>query len=241
MQKMDNIPTHVAIIMDGNGRWATREGVEKVEGHKRGVDSLRNAVKAANDWGVKFLTVYAFSTENWGRPADEVKALMELFSIVVIREAQELAKAGIRLSFIGAIDELSTTLQEQIEEVSKIYIEKEKMTLVVAMNYSARWDIVNAAKKMVKQSELRKAVNRGVESNRSDVEEFSSYLSTSFMPDVDLVIRTSSEQRLSNFMLWESAYAELYFTDKLWPDFSKEDFAKALEWYNGRQRRFGIR
>lgn len=233
MSNQLNIPTHIAIIMDGNGRWATREGVEKIEGHKRGVDALRRTVGAAQNVGVKFLTVYAFSTENWGRPQDEVVALMELFSTVMISEASELAKNGVRLSFIGNTAALSDKLQAQIREVETMDIDNERMMLVVAINYSARWDIVRAATRIA-----RRVGSSAVE---IDAEMFAQELSTSHLPDVDLLIRTSAEQRLSNFMLWECSYAELYFTDVLWPDFDAQELNHAIEWYSNRERRFGVR
>lgn len=231
--KQNNLQ-HVAVIMDGNGRWAVKHGVDKVEGHTRGVDSLRRTVIAARDSGVKFLTVYAFSTENWGRPQGEVSALMQLFASITVKEALALSKHNIRLNFIGNRDELSEELNQQIDEAQRIDIPQIQMTLTVAMNYSARWDIVNATRlvaEKVKSGEVEEVTE----------ELFVSQLSTAKMPDVDLVIRTSNEQRLSNFMLWESSYAELYFTDVLWPDFMEEDFEKAVQWFEGRKRRFGVR
>ncbi len=215
--------------MDGNGRWAANEGKQRVEGHTRGVDSLRGAVQTARESGIKYLTVYAFSTENWGRPQQEVDAIMELFSRVVIKEAKELAQNNIALRFIGDTKALSPALQEQIIEVESMDIVAE-MTLVVAINYSARWDIMQATQRLVN-------------SNMQDIkeEDFKAHLSTAKFPDVDLVIRTSGEQRLSNFLLWESSYAELYFTERLWPEFDKNDFNAALEWYVDRDRRFGVR
>lgn len=231
--KQNNLQ-HVAVIMDGNGRWAKLNGVDKVEGHTRGVDSLRRTVIAARDAGVRYLTVYAFSTENWGRPQREVSALMQLFAAVTVKEAKALAQKSIRLSFIGDFGQLAAELNDQINEARSIEIPEIEMTLTVAMNYSARWDIVNAAK-------LASEMVAKAEANELSEELFQSQLSTSDLPDVDLMIRTSNEQRLSNFMLWESSYAELYFTETLWPDFSEEDFQKAVNWFNGRKRRFGVR
>lgn len=215
--------------MDGNGRWAAKEGKERVEGHTKGVEALRRAVQVARKQGVRYLTVYAFSTENWGRPQQEVDAIMELFSRVVIKEAKELAQNNIALRFIGDTKALSTALQEQIVEVESMGIIAE-MTLVVAINYSARWDIMQATQRLV---------NSTVQDIKE--EDFKAHLSTAKFPDVDLVIRTSGEQRLSNFLLWESSYAELYFTERLWPEFDKNDFNAALEWYVDRDRRFGVR
>ncbi len=220
---------HVAIIMDGNGRWAKANGLEKVDGHRAGVKSLRRCVIAAKDAGVKYLTAYAFSTENWGRPKDEVNAIMEIFSMVVLEQARELAENNIRLCFIGNREELSEKLQNQIKEVEAMEIPNQVMSVVIAMNYSARWDILSAAK--------------GLQLSGEEVteESFTKHLSTRNLPNVDLVIRTSGEQRLSNFMLWESSYAELYFTDKYWPDFGEQDFNDAIDWFCGRDRRFGVR
>ncbi len=231
MKSFDNkpAPTHVCIIMDGNGRWAVQNNKEKVDGHRAGVQSLRRCVMAARKAGVKFLTVYAFSTENWGRPKDEVEAIMEIFSMVVMEQAAELAKNNIRLTFIGGREELKPELQEKMAQVEKMQIEAEEMTLVVALNYSARWDIVNAANALASSGEQITA------------ESLQKNLSTGALPDVDLVIRTSGEQRLSNFMLWEASYAELYFTDKHWPDFEEQDFDEAIAWYTCRDRRFGVR
>ncbi len=224
------IPKHVAIIMDGNRRWAQSHNLETVDGHRAGIKSLKDCVMEANDLGVEYLTVYAFSTENWGRPQQEVSAIMELFSMVVINEAQELAKNNIRLRFIGDRDGLATELREKLEAAEVIEIERIEMTLVVAMNYSARWDIISAISKVVAQG-------------KGDIQEvdFTSELSTHFLPDVDLLIRTSGEQRLSNFLLWESSYAELYFTETLWPDFGRDAFRGAVEWYSARDRRYGVR
>lgn len=231
MQSDNNkpIPQHVSVIMDGNGRWAEANSLERVDGHKAGVESLKKCVMAARRIGVRYLTVYAFSTENWGRPKEEVDAIMELFSMVVIEQAKELAKNSIRLKFIGNKEELNVKLQEQIKVAEAVELPSEEMTLVVALNYSARWDIVNAAKCLAAEN---------IEITQSSLQ---SKLSTGDMPDVDLVVRTSGEQRLSNFMLWESSYAELYFTDKLWPEFGEDDFEEAINWYRCRDRRFGVR
>ncbi len=228
-QNNKGIPCHVAIIMDGNGRWAKVRGVEKVDGHRAGVDALRRCVVAAKDAGVQYLTAYAFSTENWGRPREEVDAIMEIFSLVVLNQARELAQNKIKLRFIGAVEELEAKLQSQIKEVESMEVEDAVMTLAVAINYSSRWDILRATCNISK---------KGKEINE---ENFREELSTKFLPDVDLVIRTSGERRLSNFMLWESSYAELYFCDTLWPDFSEEEFNKAIKWYSDRDRRFGVR
>lgn len=231
-EEQDNIPAHVAVIMDGNGRWARQRSLDRIEGHRRGVDALREVVGEAAKCGVKWLTVYAFSTENWGRPTDEVRGIMELLSKVILAEADELAKNRVRLRFIGKIDELSLDLQAQIEAAQRIEIEEVAMTLNVALNYSARQDILNAA---VRIAELSK---RGEVEVTEELMECN--LATAGSGDVDLVVRTSGEQRLSNFLLWESSYAELYFTETLWPDFGAAGFREALRWYAARDRRYGL-
>lgn len=225
---MEQTPRHVAIIMDGNGRWAHSKGLERSDGHKRGVESLRSVVEAAVECGVEYLTVYAFSTENWGRPQSEVSGIMELLSLTIAAQADDLAKNGVRLSFIGDISALSSTLQNTITQASNVYIETVNMNLVVALNYSSRWDIV-------------KAVNEIAQSGCIEIDEkrIKQHLSTSTMPDVDFLIRTSGEQRLSNFLLWELSYAELHFTETLWPDFKGDEFRQALQLYATRNRRYG--
>lgn len=225
---MNQTPRHVAIIMDGNGRWAHNHNKERLEGHARGVDALQSVVTYAAHCGVEWLTVYAFSTENWGRPQSEVGGIMELLSATIAAKATELAKNGVRLKFIGDISGLNPALQHTITEAGNVYIESIKMYLVVALNYSARWDIVRAA------SEI--AASGAKEVNEQTIK---AHLSTADMPDVDLLIRTSGEQRLSNFMLWELSYSELYFTDTLWPDFSDKHFKQALQWFWQRERRYG--
>lgn len=232
-QPQYKIPSHVAVIMDGNGRWAIQRSLDRIEGHQAGVEALRAVVKTASDSGVKYLTVYAFSTENWGRPVDEVRAIMELLSRVILAEAKDLAENGIALRFIGDIEDLSDDLQRQVEKAEKIEIQGVKMTLNVALNYSARWDIMRAVQRIADMAKNGEVV--------VDEQLFASQLTTRNLPDVDLVIRTSGEQRLSNFLLWESSYAELYFTETLWPDFGKSEFAEALKWYGERDRRYGVR
>lgn len=228
-KEQGNIPTHVAVIMDGNGRWAKQRSLDRVEGHRRGVDALRAVVTRAANSGVRYLTVYAFSTENWGRPVEEVRGIMELLGKVILSEAIELAKNKVRLCFIGNTEELSSDLQKQIEQARQIEIDKVKMVFTVALNYSARWDIARAAQRIA-QSGCREV----------DERVFAENLSTAGLPDVDLVIRTSGEQRLSNFLLWESSYAELYFTETLWPDFDEARFDEAIEWFAARNRRYGL-
>lgn len=214
--------------MDGNGRWAKAHGQDRLYGHSHGVEALRSVVAEAAGSEVEYLTVYAFSTENWGRPQDEVQGLMELLAKTILAEAEPLAANGVRLRFIGQTDALPIDLQRNIDSVCKIEIKNIRLNLVVALNYSGRSDIVNA-------------VNRILDSGIQRVGEsvIGENLSTCGMPDVDLLIRTSGEKRLSNFLLWETSYSEIYFTDVLWPDFREEGFRAALEWFAGRSRRFG--
>lgn len=225
---MANSVRHVAIIMDGNGRWAEAHGQDRLYGHTNGVSALRSVVSQAASSEVEYLTVYAFSTENWGRPQVEVDGLMELLASTIISEALPLASNGVRLRFIGQTDALPVVLQRNIESVSKIEIQNIRLNLVVALNYSGRSDIVMA---------VNRILSAGVE--RVSERAIAENLSTSGIPDVDLLIRTSGEQRLSNFLLWETSYSEIYFTDVLWPDFKGEEFRSALEWFAGRSRRFG--
>ncbi len=219
-------PRHVAIIMDGNRRWAVAQGKETLEGHSAGVASLQECVIVAKELGVEYLTAYAFSTENWGRPQGEVDAIMALFSAVIIDQAEELAKNQVALRIIGNRAGLAEDLQEKIAEVEMMEVAERKMTLSVAMNYSARWDIMNAASGF---------------GDSFDERGFRSRLSTRELPDVDLLIRTGGQRRLSNFLLWESSYAELYFSEVLWPEYRRDDFVEALAWFCSRNRTYGLR
>jgi undecaprenyl diphosphate synthase len=231
---LNKLPAHIAIIMDGNGRWAKTHGKPRVFGHKNGVLAVREVTEAAAELGIKFLTLYAFSTENWSRPSFEVNALMALLVETVKRELSTLNKNNIRLQAIGDLSKLPDmtrkTLLEGIEQTKN----NTRMTLILALNYSSRWEIVEAVKKIATQ------VNDGllsVDNITSDV--FSEYLTTKDIPDPELMIRTSGEHRISNYLLWQAAYAELYFTSVLWPDFRREHFYQALLDFQGRERRFG--
>ena len=235
MSEQKRIPQHVAIIMDGNGRWAEQRGKERYEGHIAGVESVRVALKRAAKWGVKYLTVYAFSTENWGRPEAEVHALMELFCKSVAAETPALIEEGVRLRVIGERTRFSTKVQEYLTRAEQDTAGGERITLVLALNYSSRDEIRRAVRTLaerVKEGTLRP----------EDISEevISRSLDTAFMPDPDLVIRTSGECRLSNFLMWQSSYAELWFPEVLWPDFSDADFDRAIEEYQHRDRRFGL-
>lgn len=229
------VPQHVAVIMDGNGRWAKNHGEARVVGHMSGVEAVREALEAAIESGVKFLTIYAFSTENWNRPKNEVDALMDLLVNTLIKEIDALHKNGVKLNAIGDINRLpgqcSTTLQEGIAKTA----ENDRITLTVALNYSARWEITAAARK------IAEAVKNGsLQPEEVTDEVFEKNLSTYPLPQPELLIRTSGEQRISNFLLWQIAYTELYFTETLWPDFNKESFFEAIVDYQQRERRFGM-
>lgn len=226
-----NIPKHIAVIMDGNGRWAKNEGKERIYGHRNGVNAVREMVKAATDIGVQYLTVYAFSTENWGRPSEEVDGLMQLISQTILNEITPLSQNGVKLMFIGDIEHLPIEVQKSIDMAGEVVVPQIKLNLVIALNYSSRVEIVNAVKKIAAQGTPATCITEQM---------IAQNLQTSFMPDPDLLIRTSGEQRLSNFMLWQLSYSELYFTPVLWPEFGKDEFLKAIEQYNERDRRFGL-
>lgn len=230
----NKIPAHVAVIMDGNGRWAKKKGLMRIFGHKNGVRAVRETVEAAAELGVKFLTLYAFSTENWSRPKDEVNGLMELLVESTRTELDTLMDNSIKLQTIGDLQSLPQHTREKLLEIIEKSKNNTRMTLVIALSYSARWEIVHAAK------EIASKVESG-ELKAADINEdvFKQSLSTRDIPDPELMIRTSGEQRISNYLLWQLAYAELYFTDTLWPDFRKEDFFKAIFDFQQRERRFG--
>lgn len=216
--------------MDGNGRWAKVQGRERIFGHLSGVESVRSSLKAARRIGVEFLTLYAFSTENWNRPRQEVEALMNLLVQTIVGEIDELDKNGVRLMAIGDITNLPVACQEELIKGMERTKEHKSVNLVLALSYSSRWELVQA---------IRRMITEGIASEEVDADLVSSYLSTSGIPDPELLIRTSGEKRISNFLLWQIAYAELYFTEVLWPDFNEEEFYKAIVDYQGRERRFG--
>lgn len=235
MSEEKRIPNHVAIIMDGNGRWAEQRGKERYEGHIAGVESVRVALRRAAKWGVKYLTVYAFSTENWGRPTEEVNALMELFCKSVVNETPDLIKEGVRLRVIGERERFSEKVQHYLRSAEEETAGGGTITLVLALNYSSRDELTRTMRKIAGRVEAGELKPEEVTE-----EVISSSLDTAFMPDPDLVIRTSGECRLSNFLMWQSSYAELWFPEVLWPDFSNEDFDRAVEEYQHRDRRFGL-
>ena len=235
MTDMRNIPQHIAIIMDGNGRWAKLRGKERGEGHFAGMEALQRTVYNAANLGVKYLTVYAFSTENWGRPQAEVDGLMELVCTGVEMHTPELKKQGVSVKIIGDKSRFSQKVNEALERIEGHTAGGERMTLVLALNYSSRSEIVAATK------ELARRVKEG-EIKAEDIDEkmISASLYTADMPDPDLIIRTSGEYRLSNFLMWQASYAEFYFSDVLWPDFDNEELEKAIETFSARDRRYGL-
>ena len=235
MSEQRSIPQHVAIIMDGNGRWAKQHGKERYEGHIAGVESVRRVLRAAVTTGVKYLTLYAFSTENWGRPAAEVDAIMELFCKSVVGEAPELVKQGIKVQIIGERDRFSERVLEMIDKIESTTLSGDKLTLVLAFNYSARREIMLATKAIAER------VAKG-ELRTEDISEqtISEHLMTRSIPDPDLIVRTSGECRHSNFLLWQASYAEFYFPETLWPDFDEREFERALDSFAKRERRYGL-
>ncbi|MBT3535761.1 MAG: isoprenyl transferase [Rhodospirillaceae bacterium] len=227
-------PTHVAIIMDGNGRWAKARGLPRVAGHQRGVDALRGVVEAGQEMEIDFLTLYAFSSENWKRPPTEVDDLMGLLRLYLRREMRELHRNGVRIRFIGEWQELAPDIVKLIEDAERTTAENKGLTLIIAVNYGSHREIVEASRR------IAAAVAQGA-MNLADIDEanFARHLHTDGIPDPDLVIRTSGEQRLSNFLLWQAGYAELVFMDVLWPDFTKKSLEQAVEEFHRRERRYG--
>ena len=234
MDNPDNIPKHVAIIMDGNGRWAKARHLPKIAGHRAGAKSVRETIEAAKELGVKVLTLYTFSTENWKRPKNEVSALFRLLEEYLDKEEAGLNKNDIRFSVTGDIAGLPESVRYQIGKVMKSTSCNTGLTLNLALNYGSRREILDAAKRIAKE-----AASGKIDPDELDEKLFSEYLYTKDLPDPDLLIRTSGEYRVSNFMLWQIAYSELYITGKLWPDFKKGDFKKAVSEYRRRERRFG--
>lgn len=229
-----NIPEHIAIIMDGNGRWAAKHGKARVLGHENGVESVRSVVEGAGEIGVKHLTLYAFSTENWDRPKEEVDALMSLLVHAIEAETESLMKNNVRLSVIGNVDAMPVNVSEKLNGCIGQLNQNTGLNLVLALSYSGQWEIVEAVKHMVND-----AIDKKILPENINDKLFKTYLSTTNMPDPELLIRTSGEYRVSNFLLWQIAYSELYFTDKLWPDFRKDDLFEAIFDYQNRERRFG--
>lgn len=228
------LPLHIAIIMDGNGRWAKQRGLDRVFGHQQGVSAVRNVIEAATELGIKYLTLYAFSTENWGRPDEEVSALMGIMIQSLNKETETLIKNNIRMMTIGDVDRLAVDVRERLDDTIKLTSCCTGLNLIVALSYSSRWEITEAARRLAAD------IKRGaLDINMVDEDKFGDYLSTAGIPDPDLMIRTSGEMRISNFLLWQLAYAELYITETLWPDFGKDSFYEAVIDYQKRERRFG--
>lgn len=230
----NKLPIHIAIIMDGNGRWAKQKGNSRIFGHKNGVRSVRETVEAAAELQISFLTLYAFSTENWNRPRTEINALMSLLVSSLNKEIGTLIKNNVRLLAVGDISSLPSKVQKELNEAIETTKNNDGLSLVLALSYSSRWEIVNAVKKISNDIESNKISSDDINENM-----FVSYLSTANIPDPELLIRTSGEFRISNFLLWQIAYTELYFTEKFWPDFRKEDFYQAINNFQKRERRFG--
>lgn len=238
-EKIDvlKLPKHVAIIMDGNGRWAQKKSEERIFGHQNGVESVRDCAEACAEIGIQYLTLYAFSTENWNRPKEEVDALMELLVYTISAETPTLNKNNIRLLAIGNLKSLPNKCFEQLKQTMQETTNNTGTTLVLALSYSSRWEIINAVKQIASEIELGKLT-----SNEIDDKVFENHLNTGELgiPDPELLIRTSGERRISNYLLWQIAYSELYFTDVLWPDFRKENLFNAIYDFQNRERRFGL-
>lgn len=235
MSDQKRIPQHVAIIMDGNGRWAELRGKERYEGHAAGVEPVRASLRAAARQGVKYLTLYAFSTENWGRPEKEVDALMELFCQSVINETPELIRQGVRVRMIGERSRFSEKVRDALAQIERQTADGQTLTLILALNYSSRSEIARAVRQIA-----ARAARSEIAPEQISEQTISEELDTAAYPDPDLIVRTSGECRLSNFLLWQASYAELYFPEVLWPDFTEEEFDRAIEEYARRDRRYGL-
>jgi undecaprenyl diphosphate synthase len=228
--KITKLPRHVAIIMDGNGRWAKARGLPRLAGHRAGTENLRRVISACVEFGIKYLTIYAFSTENWGRPKEEVDGLMNIIEDVIDTELEELHRQGVQLRHIGRLDRINPTLQQKVRNAIELTKNNDRLILCIAFNYGGRDEIICAIRRMIAD---------GLSPDQIDDARVSDYLFTAGLPDPDLIIRTSGEMRISNFLIWQAAYAEWYVTRTFWPDFDKEELRKALVSYSQRQRRFG--
>jgi len=227
----DGVPRHVAIIMDGNGRWAKRQHLPRIAGHRRGVEAVRATVAACAERGVGYLTLFAFSSENWRRPAEEVALLMQLFTMALSSEVEKLHRNGVRLKVVGDIERFDPTIRRLIDQGERLTADNQRLTLTIAANYGGRWDILQALNKL----------NQSRNGKLDSIDEgmLAPYLAMSYAPEPDLFIRTGGEQRVSNFLLWQLAYTELYFTERLWPDFDAAALDEAITSYRMRERRFG--
>lgn len=229
-----NLPKHVAVIMDGNGRWAKSKGAKRIFGHQNAIQAVRDVTEGCAELGVKFLTLYAFSTENWSRPKHEVSGLMQLLVHTIKNEISTLQKNNVKLSAIGQLDSLPGSCQSELNEAIRLTADNTGLTLTLALSYSGRWEILDALKKITTAVK-----NDQINIDEIDSDLFRSYLMSGHIPDPELLIRTSGEMRISNFLLWQLAYTEIYITDKLWPDFRKDDLNQAIISYQNRERRFG--
>jgi undecaprenyl diphosphate synthase len=227
---IEKIPRHVAIIMDGNGRWAISRGLPRLAGHKAGTENLRRVIRATVEFGIKYLTIYAFSTENWGRPPEEVQGLLHILEDVIDKELDELHGEGVQLRHIGRLEKLSPRLQEKVLHAMELTKNNDRLILNIAWNYGGRDEIVQAIQRIIKD---------GVEPDKVTDELVSQYMYTVGVPDPDLIIRTSGELRISNFLIWQAAYSEWYITPTYWPDFDKEEYRRAVETFAQRDRRYG--
>lgn len=230
LEPIQKVPRHIAIVMDGNGRWAASRGLPRLAGHRAGTENLRRVIRACVEFNVKVLTIYAFSTENWGRPSDEVEGLMMILEDVIDRELDELHAEGVRLRHIGRLDRLNPRLREKVLNAVELTKNNDKLVLCIAWNYGGRDEIICAIQNLIAD---------GIEPEQISEELVSNYMFTVGIPDPDLIIRTSGEMRISNFLIWQSAYSEWYITSTLWPDFNREELYKALQAYSQRDRRFG--
>lgn len=231
-----NVPGHVTIIMDGNGRWAKQRGQERLYGHKEGVESVRACTELAVEKGIKYLSVFAFSEENWDRPVEEIEGLMQLMLKAISMETPTFQKNGVRFRVIGDFSRLSQKLRDEIADCMKLTEHNTNLQLIIFLSYSGKWDIMQAANKFIADNASKM---KDGEVPQMSAQDLAANLSTSGIPDPDLLIRTSGEQRISNYMLWQTAYTEYYFTEVLWPDFRKTEFQQALDAYSRRERRFG--
>jgi len=230
LPELDKVPTHVAIIMDGNGRWAKQRGLPRSEGHRQGTENLRRTIRGAVEFGVKIMTIYAFSTENWSRPRREVMLLMRILEMVIDKELRELHDEGVQIRHIGELDGIEPRLARKVTEACEHTKDNQRLILNVAFNYGGRDEIVHAVQQIIRD---------GIPADDVTEATISNYIYTSDLPDPDLIIRTSGEFRLSNFLIWQGAYSEIYTTQTYWPDFDKAEFHKALVEYGNRRRRFG--
>jgi len=230
LEKLEKIPTHLAIIMDGNGRWALEKGLPRLAGHRAGTENLREVIEACVEFGIQYLTIYAFSTENWNRPTEEIQGLMRIFRMMLDRELNNLHEDGVQLRHIGRLDKIDQELRDKVKEAIQLTKDNKSLILNIAFNYGGRDEILQAVKQLMTDGHKAADLNEDL---------FAKYLYTADSPDPDLIIRTSGEYRCSNFLIWQGAYSEWYFTSTYWPDFGREELHQALSAYDQRERRYG--